>query len=394
MRDHSSAQPLLLDANLRVIFSITLMAMLGVASVTPAFPRISTALDVTPEAVGWLISAFTVPGVFLAPVLGVAADRFGRKRILVPSLLVFGLAGAACGLARDFEVLLALRFLQGVGGAALGSLNVTLIGDLYDGGRRTTAFGYNAGVLSIGTAVYPAIGGALALLAWYVPFFLPILAVPVAFFVLSVLKYPEPRSQTALGTYLRSALQLVRSGQLLLLFTTGVVIFILIYGAYLTFLPFVLERLFGATPLGIGVVFAAASLATAVGAFLVGKLAQLTSQRRLILIGFVLYSVTMGAIPLVEALWLIVALAMAFGFANGITVPTVITLVAGTTSGEHRAIIMSVNGMVLRLGQTVGPLIAGLAYAWLGLGAAFWVCGGLALGMLIVLGIVEVKGER
>jgi MFS family permease len=363
------------------------MAMLGVASVTPAFPKISTELGVSPLAVGLLISVFTVPGVVLAPVLGVAADRFGRKIILVPSLLVFGVAGAACGLARDFEVLVALRLLQGIGGAALGSLNVTLIGDLYDGSRRTTAFGYNAGVLSIGTAVYPAIGGALALIAWYVPFFMPILAVPVALFVLSVLQYPEPKSQTELRLYLRSALKLVGSRALLLMFTTGVVIFILIYGAYLTFLPFVLERGFGATPLGIGMVFATASLATAVAAFLLGNIAKRISQRRLILTGFVLYVVTMGTIPLASELWLIVVLAMGFGFANGITIPTVLTIVAGTTSGEHRAIIMSVNGMVLRLGQTLGPLVAGAAYAALGLGAAFWVCAGLAAGMLVLLGV-------
>ncbi len=392
MHNHSPSPPLLLDPNLRVIFSITLMAMLGVASVTPAFPRISTALGVSPEAVGWLISAFTVPGVLLAPVLGVAADRFGRRIVLVPSLLVFGVAGAACGLARDFEVLLVLRFLQGVGGAALGPLNVTLIGDLYDGPRRTTIFGYNAGVLSIGTAVYPAIGGALALIAWHVPFFLPIVAIPVAFVSLSVLKYAEPKSQTALRAYLRSSLQLVRSRHLLLMFTTGVVIFILIYGAYLTFLPFVLERGFGATPLGIGVVFAAASLATAVASFLLGKLAERAGERRLILVGFVLYVVTMGSIPLTTSLWLIVILVMGFGFANGITIPTVITIVAGATSGEHRAIIMSVNGMVLRLGQTLGPLVAGLAYALVGLGATFWVSGGLALGMLGVL--VAARRER
>jgi MFS family permease len=392
MRDDAVARPLFLDPNLRVIFSITLMAMLGVASVTPAFPKISVALGVSPEAVGWLISAFTVPGVLLAPVLGVMADRFGRRIVLVPSLLVFGVAGAACGLARDFEVLLILRFLQGVGGAALGPLNVTLIGDLYDGSRRTTAFGYNAGVLSIGTAVYPAIGGALALIAWHVPFFLPIVAVPVALVSLSVLKYAEPKSQTALSAYLRSALQLVRSRQLFLMFTTGVVIFILIYGAYLTFLPFVLERRFGATPLGIGVVFATASVATAVASFLLGRIAERAGERRLILIGFGLYVVTMGSIPFAANLWLIVTLAMGFGFANGITIPTVITIVASTTSGEHRAVIMSVNGMVLRLGQTLGPLVAGVAYAWLGLSSAFWVSSALALGMLILL--LAVSGKR
>ena len=62
-----------------------------------------------------LIVAFTLPGALFTPVMGVLGDRVGRKKVLVPSLVLFGLAGAACGLARDFETLVALRFLQGAG---------------------------------------------------------------------------------------------------------------------------------------------------------------------------------------------------------------------------------------------------------------------------------------
>jgi MFS family permease len=384
-------RPLFSDPNLHVIFAVTLMAMLGVASVTPAFPKISTELGISPQAVGLLISAFTVPGVVLAPFLGILADRFGRKLILVPSLLLFGVAGAACGLAREFEMLVALRVLQGVGGAALGSINLTLIGDLYFGQRRTTAFGYNAGVLSIGTAIYPAAGGALAMFAWYMPFFLPIVAVPVALMVLTVLDNPEPSVQTDLGAYLREALQLVRQRELLVMFATGVVVFVLLYGAYLAYLPFVLEASFGATPLGIGSVFAAASVATAVASFSLGAFTRRFGEANLIIGGFVLYVIVLTCVPLAPFLWIIVLLAMVFGFANGMTIPSLLNLVAGTTSGEHRGVIMSVNGMLLRLGQTLGPLFAGAAFGAVGLTGTFWVSAALGLGMLGVLGVARLR---
>lgn len=84
------------------------------------------------------------------------ADRYGRKKILVPSLMLFGIAGGACMFTRDYHILLICRFFQGTGAASLGALNVTVIGDLYSGKERTTAMGYNASVLSIGTATYPA----------------------------------------------------------------------------------------------------------------------------------------------------------------------------------------------------------------------------------------------
>jgi MFS transporter, ACDE family, multidrug resistance protein len=73
---------------------------------------------------GLLITVFTLPGVFLTPVAGVLSDKFGRKTVLIPSLLLFGVAGGACALARDFELLLGLRVLQGVGAATLGATNV------------------------------------------------------------------------------------------------------------------------------------------------------------------------------------------------------------------------------------------------------------------------------
>ena len=147
------------DHNLHVLFSVTLMAVLGVSSITPAFPRIRDALGISTGEVGLLITVFTLPGIFLAPVLGVLSDRHGRRKILTPALLLFGIAGGLCAFARSFELLLVLRFFQGMGAGALGTLNVTVIGDIYSGRERSAAMGYNSSVLSIGTAGYPAIGG-------------------------------------------------------------------------------------------------------------------------------------------------------------------------------------------------------------------------------------------
>jgi MFS family permease len=73
------------DHNLHVLWGVTLMAVLGVSSVTPAFPRIVQELGVSSGQVGLLITVFTLPGIVLTPVLGVLSDRHGRKKILVPA---------------------------------------------------------------------------------------------------------------------------------------------------------------------------------------------------------------------------------------------------------------------------------------------------------------------
>jgi len=376
---------LLTDPNLYVVFSVTLMAVLGVASITPAFPAISAQLGVSPQEVGWLISVFTVPGVFLAPALGVLADRYGRKQVLVPSLFVFAIAGSACGFARGFEVLLALRTLQGVGAAALGAINVTVIGDLYDEARRTTAMGYNAGVLSVGTAVYPAVGGALASAAWYAPFFLPAMAVPVGLVVVVVLKNPAPASHSHLRHYLGRAVMVMRRREPMTMFAASVVTFILIYGAYLSYFPFVLEQRFGMSELWIGLVMALTSVSTAFGSFGLGRLARRFGERQLVTAGYVLYVVSVTSLPFARHLSLLFVPILLFGFANGITIPSVLAILSRIAPPDLRAVFMSVNGMVLRLGQTVGPILAGMTYAALGLSAVFWVGGGVAAAMLVTL---------
>ena len=86
-------KPLLKDQNLYLIFSITLIGVMGVASITPAFPKMAEIFNISSQKVGYLISVFTLPGIFLTPFLGVLADRFGRKTVLVPALLLFVLQG-------------------------------------------------------------------------------------------------------------------------------------------------------------------------------------------------------------------------------------------------------------------------------------------------------------
>ena len=109
------------DYNLHIVFAVTLMAVLGTSSVTPAFPEVAQEFGISRGQVGLLITVFTLPGVLLTPVLGALSDRFGRRKILIPSLVLFGIAGGACAFAPDFDLLLAFRALQGVGAASLGA---------------------------------------------------------------------------------------------------------------------------------------------------------------------------------------------------------------------------------------------------------------------------------
>lgn len=184
--------PLYRDKNILIIFAVSLITFLVLASIPPAFPKIIQALHVPPQKIGLLISVFSLPSLVLSSVLGVFADRLGRKKILVPSLILFGIAGTACAFARNFNLLLWFLFLQGMGAASLHSLTIALISDLYSGVRRTTAIGYNTSIINASAAIYSIIGGALAVKDWHYPFLLSLAAIPVALLVWFGLKNPDP----------------------------------------------------------------------------------------------------------------------------------------------------------------------------------------------------------
>jgi ACDE family multidrug resistance protein len=376
------------DTNLQIVFGVTLMAVLGVSSITPAFPRIVEELGISPQAVGYLVTVFTLPGVFLTAFLGVLADQFGRKRILLPTLLLFAIAGCACGLARDFRLLLVLRFLQGIGAAGLGAMNVTIIGDLYIGEERAAAMGCNSSVLSVGTATYPAIGGALATFGWFYPFFLPLAAIPVAVAVLFSLDSPEPSRPQDFRRYLADTWKVMANRRVAALFTISTLTFILYYGSYLTYFPLLLGGTFGASPLVVGLIVSAASVATALTASQSARLAGAFSARTLIGASCLFYAVPLVAVPMVSRLGLFLIPVSVFGFAQGINMPSLMTTLAEQAPMDQRGAMMSVNGMVLRLGQTLGPLVMGGVLMISGLNGVFFAGAVCALVMLAVVLVV------
>lgn len=373
-----------LNRNLLIIFGVTLMAVLGVSSVTPAFPRIAEELGISVQSIALLITVFTMPGIVLTPIFGVLADRYGRKRILVPSLLLFGLAGGACSLVREFDLLLIFRFLQGVGGASIMSLNTTVIGDMYLGDDRRAAMGYNASVLSIGTASYPLIGGALASIAWYYPFALPLIAVPIAFVVLFALKNPEPKSRESLQSYF-SNVRRAMNRRIAGIFLGSFITFVILYGSYLTFFPFLIRDRFGGSPVTIGLLMSSMSATTAVASSQLGRLGRRFRPAPLLTVGALFYVAALVAMPMMPSVELLVIPAMLFGVAQGMNLPNLQTLLAALAPMEYRAAFMSANAMVLRAGQTLGPVLLGGVFAVGGLHGVFFA--GAAIALLLIVDV-------
>jgi len=390
----SAGRHLLLDRNLHVIFSISFVVVMGVSSLTPVFPAVVEALGISEEQVGLLITFYALPGIVLTPVYGILADRFGRKQVLVPALILFAVAGSSCALVRDFQLLLALRFLQGVGGASLGFLTATLVGDLYEGRRRTEAMGYKASVLSISSAVLPTIGGGLALFGWYVPFALPILGLAVGAGVLFALELDSTKTEVNFLSYLGDAWAGMRCVRVMGLYLATLLSFVALYGAYMTFIPLLLAGRFGSSPPAIGLVMTLGSLTTAVTASRLGFLERFVPPDRLLPLAFLSFGLSFLLIPVAPGYWWVTLAVGVFGVGQAWNYPVVLTLLAGEAPDEHRAVFMGVNGMVIRIGQATGPLVMAVVFAAGGMNGVFLTASGICLAAFLTLPVLLKRGRR
>ena len=380
-----------LDTNLQIMFGITLTYIMGVSSITPAFPKIVKELNISARDVGLLITVFSFPGILLTPFFGIVADRWGRKRIIIPFLMLFGIAGGLCFFVRDFKLLLILRLIQGIGAAPLGSLTVAIIGDLYSKKELVAAMGYNSSIRSIGSAGYPAIGGALAMMGWHYPFILPVIAIPVGFFVLFNLKVPEPENDVHVREHLNIVWKKLRSRQVVGLLVIGIIIFIMLFGSYMTFFPLLLGNSFGASSLIIGLIIASVSLIAAFTSSQLSKIVRLFSKKAILKMSFILYALALLIIPLISQLRLFFIPVIIFGIAHGMSIPVIQALFAEAAPLKYRATFMSVSGMTFRVGQTLGPFLMGLVTGIWGIGGAFYAGAVLSVIMLIIMFVLEIK---
>lgn len=384
-------RPLFFHRNLQFVFGITLTAIIGVSSIIPALPDIMDGLAMTPVDIGLVISAFTLPGVIFSPLVGILADRLGRKVIVVPALFVFGIFGFGCFFARTMEQLLVLRFLQGMGAAPLGVLYGILIGDLFEGKERGRAMGYNASVLSMGTAAFPALGGFLALLGWNYPFILPLLAIPLGLAITLFMHIPEPDHTGSFMEYLRSALSLMKTRQTLSLFATTFLTFVVLYGPIVTYLPILLDSEYNASPAVIGIVFLVSSGFTGLASFMLGRLSDHFSNKTMLMASGLLYGVAMLLMPHAPGIWHVIPPVMCFGLAMGLGYPLVMTMLTTISPMEQRGAFMAANGFLLRLAQTLAPIAMGGVYAWLGMHAVF--LGGLiCAAAMLLLALLCIRG--
>ena len=139
----------------------TFMIQLDVTIVNVALPSIQRDLHMAPEDLEWVISAYTLALAALIPVGGAIGDRYGRKRVFLVGITIFALGSIACALSPNGETLIVFRVLQGIGGAAMLALTLSLLTETFPPSTRAGAIGTWAAIGGTGFGVGPVAGGIL-----------------------------------------------------------------------------------------------------------------------------------------------------------------------------------------------------------------------------------------
>ena len=151
---------------LTVLFLGVLMAALDIAILGPVIPAIREAYDLGERGVSWVFTIWVLANLVGVPVMSKLADSFGRKRIYLMDIGLFGLGAGMVALSWSFPVLLVGRAIQGLAVSGLFPVAGAFVGDSFPPERRGRAFGVLGSVFGVAFIIGPIAAGMLLLVGW------------------------------------------------------------------------------------------------------------------------------------------------------------------------------------------------------------------------------------
>lgn len=338
--------------------------------VSPLIPEIIQEFGAAASSAGLIVSAATIPGVLSAPAAGWLSDRFGRRVVIVAILLVASVAGGLSALSPSLGWLLGLRFIQGAASAGLINLGVVLIVDHWVGAERSRRIGQNAAVITTSIAVVPLVSGLVAsYFNWRVSVAGYLLGVPLAFLAFRRLPKDHDRERQRLPS--GSVINAIKDRYVAITLLTSVAAFAIVFGLKFASLPVLVGDRFSWTPGAIGALLMVPALTSTTSALRLAALHRRLGIVGSLALGFGAYSFGAIGFFLARQEWVLVAVALVFGFGDGIVLPSVQSMAAEGSPVEVRGTVIALAVGATRLGQAIGPLGAGLLIAWSGVSAAY-----------------------
>ncbi len=377
------------DPNLLILLAVVMFAVTGGSLVGPILPEMMQLKGATSRNIGLALSAYTFAAMVATPLLGPVADRYGRKTVIIPSLVLFGIGGLLITFTRSFWLVLVWRGLQGIGVGGLMNTAVAAIGDMYREPDRSRAMGYRVTVQGLTNATVPFVSGTIATIAWFLPFYIHSAAILLAIFAAFALR--EPAKPAREGNYMGRALRAIANPRAVWLFFSNFMGFVLLYGI-VVYMPILVVRQFGLTTAHSGFAITVAAGISALVASQAGALSSRFPEEARVLWGFSCCGAShllTGFAPNYPFLLLFMGI---WGLGFGVLMPTLNAAAAGLVSSELRAGVLSVFTLLIYLGQTLSPPFFALFVSEAAVRGAFFA--GAALSLVPLLFAAWKGGRR
>ncbi|WDU61322.1 MFS transporter [Pseudomonas poae] len=183
---------------LTAVCLVALMFGLEISSVPVILPTLEQQLGTGFQDAQWIMNAYTLACTSVLMAAGTLADRFGRRRVLVVCLWLFGLASLACGLANDASWLIAARFVQGVGAGAMMICQFAILSHQFrEPAARARAFAIWGVIAGVGLGFGPMVGALILAVAdwrWVFLVHVPLTLITLVLLRLSVQESRDPAS--------------------------------------------------------------------------------------------------------------------------------------------------------------------------------------------------------
>ncbi len=382
---------LLCNRNLQLLYSSSLLAVMGSSLIYPILPVIRDSLHTPESQLGLVLSAFSLPTIFTAPLVGFLADLKGRKVIMAICLLAYGIGGLGISLVNNFNALLLLRAIQGLGYGGIMPLVVTVIGDTYTKAEETRAQGTKVFIDRIGMLCFPPLAGFLGALSWHAPFALYGLAIPIAFCILRWLPEPGVHRAGKLRPYFKEIFALASQLRLLVIFSISSLRFFL-ERAFFTYLPIFALRAAGLTVAKESFLFTIYGVGALITSSQLGDLALRFEKLRLVILAFFVQGICLLATPAASGIWWLGIIMFVFGLANGLISPLHKSLLTQSAPGKLRGGVVSTDRIMENICQTFSPVIAGLILALSNVEMVFSVLGVVSLIWVVTVLVLQTQG--
>ncbi|WP_261807551.1 MFS transporter [Paenibacillus sp. N3.4] len=349
--------------------TIPLVLVLGNSMLVPILPDMQEKMGISRFQSSLVITLFSITAGLIIPVSGYLSDRFSRKGVIIPSLIVYGAAGVLAGLGaiwNSYTTLIIARAVQGLGAAGTAPIAMALVGDLYKGGKASKALGLIEASNGIGKVVSPILGSLIALIAWFAPFFaFPIFCVLALLAVIFMIKEPPKKEKPqALRAYLKQIKNILqeKGHWLIPAFIAGSLALFILFGVLFYLSQILEEEPYNITGVKKGLILAIPLLGLVITSYTTGALIKKngTAMRWIINLGLLLMTISLTlTIFLSTKLGLFIGLLTLSGIGTGALLPCLNTMITGSAEREQRGMITSLYNSLRFIGVAFGPPIFG-----------------------------------